>query len=89
MARKFGTKLPKKLYPSGWPSNLRAVLHLNNERRDKFLPPIEQGAAWTVGVWYKVGDTVTYSAVTYRCALTHQARVGQEPDTSDYWVEVV
>jgi hypothetical protein len=37
MARKFGIKLPKKLYPSGWPSNLRAVLYLNKERRDENL----------------------------------------------------
>lgn len=37
MARKFGIRLPKKLYPSGWPSNLRAILYLNKERRDENL----------------------------------------------------
>jgi hypothetical protein len=78
------------LYPKGWPSNMRATLFLNKQRRDRFLPPIEQGQAWATTVWYQVGDTVVYSTVTYSCITTHQARTGMEPNTAAaYWAEVV
>lgn len=33
---KVGRKL-RPLYPSGWPSNMKAVLYLNNKRRDRNL----------------------------------------------------
>lgn len=89
MTRKFGTRLPKSLYPSGWPSNLRASVYLNNKRRDKFLQTHVADAAWvSTGAWYQVGDTVTYSAVVYRCVQNHESGPGHEPDTdTDRWVE--
>lgn len=78
-----------RLYPNGWPANMRASLYLNNKRRDKFLPPVTQGAEWASGTWYQVGDEVTYSAVTYRCTTTHQAGTRTPDIATEYWAEVV
>lgn len=67
-------------------ATLRARLYFNNRRRDRFLPPITQGAAWAVTTWYQNGDTVSYSGSDYLCIQTHQAIVGREPDTdTDRW----
>ena len=46
MARNKGIRYPKgypkpvrRLYPNGWPGNLRAVLYLNNRHRKLGLQP--------------------------------------------------
>ena len=37
------------------------------------------GTAWATGVAYKVGDTVTYSGKTYKCAQAHSSQAGWDP----------
>ena len=37
------------------------------------------GTAWATGVAYKVGDVVTYSGKTYKCAQAHSSQVGWDP----------
>ena len=32
-------KTKKGLYPNGWPANMRAILYLNNKRRDRLINP--------------------------------------------------
>lgn len=81
--------MASKLYPKGWPTNLRAVLYLNKKRRSKFLQSNTAEAAWSLGVWYQIGDTVTYSAIVYRCVQNHESVTGREPDTdTDRWEAV-
>lgn len=37
------------------------------------------GNAWSAGVAYNIGDTVTYQGTTYTCLQAHTSQVGWEP----------
>lgn len=44
---------------------------------------------WTAGVWYDIGDQVTYGGVLYECIQAHTSQAGWEPpNVPALWSEV-
>jgi hypothetical protein len=47
--------------------------------------PPEQGDPWKAGVWYNVGDLVTYNGSTWKCVYAHTSYSHWYPGAPGLW----